>query len=93
MTPKRMEVGDVVLLDATGAQVVKFDPNGEAGIVLDLEGRLNKLQIRDVHRYALSAGMAAELIADLVVAGQQAAMEGSKLGITSVRRFLMRQLL
>lgn len=77
-----LDTGDAVLLDATGAQVVRFDPSGEVGIVLDLEGRLNRLQVRDVHRYILSAGMAAELIADLVVAGQEAASAGSALGIT-----------
>jgi hypothetical protein len=83
----RMDTGDAVLVDKLGAQVVKFAPSDEVGIVLDLEGKLNKLQIRDAHRYALTAGMAAELIAELVVAGHHAALEGSKLGITRGRRF------
>ena len=77
-----MDVGDAVLVDSVGALVVRFDPSDEVGIVLDVEGKLNKLQVRDAHRYALSAGMAAELIAELIVAGQQAAAEGSALGIT-----------
>jgi pheromone shutdown protein TraB len=82
--PRRepLDTGDGVLVDAVGALVVRFDPSDQVGIVLDLEGRLNKLQIRDAHRYLLSAGMAAELIAELIVAGHQAARAGSRLGIT-----------
>jgi hypothetical protein len=83
----RMEVGDAVLVDGIGSQVVEFEPSGEVGIVLDLEGKLNKLQIRDAHRYALSAGMAAELIADLIVSAEHAVQEGSDLGITKGRSF------
>jgi hypothetical protein len=67
-----LDTGDAVLLDAIGATAVRFDPSSEVGLVLDLEGRLNKLAIRDVHRYILSAGMAAELVARLVVAAQMA---------------------
>lgn len=79
---EQLDTGDVVLLDAVGAQVMRFEPRGEVGLILDLEGRLNKLGVRDVHRYALSAGLAAELVAELVTAGRRAADAGSALGIT-----------
>jgi hypothetical protein len=78
---ERLDTGDAMLLDAVGAQVVRFDPSGEVGLILDLEGRLNKLAVRDAHRYLLTAGHAAELIAEIVVAGQQAAASGSSMGI------------
>lgn len=81
-----LDTGDAVLLDASGAQVVRMEPSGEVGIILDLEGKLNKLDIRDVHRYVMSAGMAAELVAELVVAGQEAAARGS--AIAGGRGFL-----
>lgn len=84
---ERLDTGDGMLVDAVGALVVRFDPSGEVGLVLDLEGRLNKLEVRDAHRYLLSAGMAAELIAELVVAGQQAASVGSALGMTGASDF------
>jgi hypothetical protein len=77
-----LDVGDVVLLDSVGARCIEIEPSGEVGVILDLEGRLNKLQVRDVHRYILSAGSAAELIAELVVAAQEAATRGSSMGIT-----------
>lgn len=84
---EQLDTGDGMLVDAVGALVVRFDPSDEVGLILDLEGRLNKLEVRDAHRYILSAGMAAELIAELVVAGQQAASVGSALGITGASDF------
>lgn len=85
--PTRLDVGDVVLLDAVGAQCIRMHPSGEVGLILDLEGKLNKLNVRDVHRYVMPAGMAAELIAEIVVAAQDAAANGSGLGITGGRDF------
>lgn len=82
-----LDVGDVILLDAVGAQVVRMEPSGEVGIIVDLEGKLNKLDIRDVHRYAMPAGMAAELIAEIVVAAQVAAASGSALGFVDALTF------
>jgi hypothetical protein len=83
-----MDVGDAVLCDAVGAQAVRFEAMDEVGLILDLEGRLNKLQVRVAHRYALRAGQAAELIAELVVASQVAAGKGSELAITGGQDFL-----
>jgi hypothetical protein len=74
----QLDTGDAMLLDALGAQAVALrlgDGEPEIGICLDLEGRLNKLQIRDAHRYLLAPGQAAELIAELVVAAQAAAAQ------------------
>lgn len=90
MTAKRvpMDIGDSIAVDSTGALVVKFEPSDQIGIVLDLEGKLNKLDIHVAHRYALTAGIAAELVADLIVAGQHAAAVGSACEITGGRDFL-----
>lgn len=85
---ERLDVGDAVLLDAVGAKTIKTEPSGEIAVLLDLEGRLNKLDIRDAHRYLMSAGTAAELIAEIVVAAQKAAAAGSSLGITESHSFL-----
>jgi hypothetical protein len=84
---QRAGVGDVMILDAIGSLVIKTEPDGDVMLMLDLEGRLNKLQVRDVHRYVMTAGQAAELLAELVVAGQQAAHGGSPLGITEGKEF------
>jgi hypothetical protein len=82
-----LDTGDAILLDAVGARAVNMEPSSEVGIILDLEGKLNKLEIRDVHRYVLTAGMAAELIAELVVSAQEAASHGSALALTGGRKF------
>jgi hypothetical protein len=82
-----LDTGDAVLLDAIGAKVIGLIPGNEVAIILDLEGRLNKLDVRDVHRYVMSAGLAAELIAELIVTGTEAAHRGSKLGITGGHEF------
>lgn len=82
---ERLDVGDVILLDAVGATCVKLSPHDEVGLVLDLEGRLNKLDVRDVHRYVMSAGMAAELIAEIVIAGHIAGAHGSTMASASFR--------
>lgn len=82
-----LDVGDVVLLDAVGAQCVELHPSNQVGLILDLEGKLNKLDVRDVHRYAFSAGMAAELIADLIVAAQEAATRGSAMALAGGEDF------
>lgn len=84
----RLDVGDVVLLDAVGAKCIALHPGHEVGVLLDLEGRLNKLEVRDVHRYALTAGIAAELIAELVVAAQEAGERGSPMELTGGQDFL-----
>lgn len=82
-----LDVGDVVLLDSVGARCIALHPSNEVGVILDLEGRLNKLAVRDVHRYVLSAGTAAELIAELVVAAHEAGARGSAMGITGGTSF------
>jgi uncharacterized protein YhdP len=79
---QQLDTGAAMLVDACGAQVIRTEPSGEVAVMLDLEGKLNKLDVRDAHRYLMSAGMAAELIAELVVSAQHAAAEGSSLGIT-----------
>lgn len=71
------DTGDAILLDAIGAEVVRLEPADQVGVMLDLEGKLNKLQVRDAHRYLLSAGQAAELVARLVVAAQHANSAGA----------------
>lgn len=76
-TPRRVDVGDTMLLDAINARCVRMYPSEEIGIILDLEGQLNKLEIRDAHRYALSTNHAAELIVALVVAANVGAAHDS----------------
>lgn len=85
-----LDVGDVVLLDAVGARCVTLsaaDTDDVVGVVLDLEGRLNKLEVRDVHRYVMSAGMAAELIAEVVIAAHSAGMHGSAMELSHGESF------
>lgn len=79
MSGERVETGtDVLLMDAVGAKAVRLERDGQdvgIGLVLDLEGRLNKTPERAHRRAMLSAGQAAELIAALVVAAQVAQRE------------------
>jgi hypothetical protein len=81
--PEPLGVGDAVLVDGCGARVARFSPSDQVGLVLDLQGRLNGLAIRDTHRYLLTAGQAAELIAELIVAGNEAAVRGSDIRLGS----------
>lgn len=67
--------GEAILLDALGARAIKLSPSGEVALMLDLEGRLNKRPDRDVARYLLPPGAAAELVAALIAASQRAAQE------------------
>lgn len=83
----KMDTGDAVLVDALGAKVIRTEPAGEIAVMLDLEGTLNKLDIRDAHRYLFAAGQAAELIAELVVAAQYAVAAGAELGLTDAHDF------
>jgi hypothetical protein len=67
--------GDAILLDSLGARAIRVTPSDEIGLMLDLGGRLNKRPDRDVARYLLSPGQAAELVGSLVAASQRAAQE------------------
>jgi hypothetical protein len=71
----QMDVGDPVLMDSVGARVILTEPAGDVALLLDLEGKLNKLQERVAHRFLMPVGMAAELIAELLVTAQHAAVE------------------
>lgn len=75
-----LDTGDAIILTGLGSRVIRLEPTAEIGLLLDLEGRLNKLDIVDAHRYIMTAGQAAELIADVIVSGQAAASEGSDVG-------------
>jgi hypothetical protein len=59
-----------VLLDGLGAVAMHVQPGNELAVYLELTGRLNKRRERDEAAYLMRPGQAAELIADLVVAGQ-----------------------
>jgi hypothetical protein len=62
---------DAVLLDELGASAVAIDGQEETpALVVDLGGRLNKTDARVTHRYLMPVGMAAELVANVVVAAQ-----------------------
>jgi hypothetical protein len=75
--PERVNLGEgeAILLDALGARAIRVTPSGEVALMLDLEGRLNKRPDRDIARYLLAPGHAAELVASLVAAVQRAAKE------------------
>jgi hypothetical protein len=57
--------GEAILLEALGSKAIITAPAAEFGVVLDLDGKLNKLTTREHHRFLLSPGQVAELIADL----------------------------
>lgn len=59
-----------VILDQLGAVAMRTQPRGELGIYLELGGRFNKREDRDERGYILAVGQTAELMAELVVAGQ-----------------------
>lgn len=61
-----------VLLDSIGAVALKLSPTGELGVYLELGGRVNKRQERDEGAYLMPPAMAAELVAELIVAGHAA---------------------
>lgn len=67
--------GEAILLDSLGARAIRLQPSGTVALMLDIEGRLNKTEARDVVRYLLSPGAAAELMAALVAAVQRAVQE------------------
>jgi hypothetical protein len=58
---------DAVILDELGCKAILTEPSNELAVVLDLGGRLNRTPARVEHRYIMSAGQAAELIADLTI--------------------------
>lgn len=69
--------GGAIMLDALGAKAILTQPTvrsaqPQLGIVLDLEGKLNKLPQREHRRFLLSVGQAAELAAELAVRSSQA---------------------
>lgn len=67
--------GDAILLEALGARAIRVTPSNEIGLMLDLEGRLNRREDRYFSRYLLSPGQAAELVASLVAAVQRTTQE------------------
>jgi hypothetical protein len=70
--------GDAILLDSLGARAIRLTPSNRVGVMVDLEGRLNKREDRHFGRYLLSPGQAAELVASLVAAVQRATQESSE---------------
>lgn len=58
-----------VIVDELGAVATRTQPRGEMAVYLEVGGRLNKRQERDARALLLSVGQAAELMAELVVAG------------------------
>ena len=67
--------GDAILLEALGARAIRVTPSDEIGLMVDLEGRLNRREDRHFGRYLLSPGQAAELVASLVAAVQRTTQE------------------
>jgi hypothetical protein len=63
---------DAVLLDELGCVAILTVPAEETAVVMDLGGRLNRAHSRVVHRYAMSPAQAAELVVELLEAGQSA---------------------
>jgi hypothetical protein len=59
-------------LDKLGTLPILTEPHGELAVILDLGGRLNKTDARVSHRYVMSVGQVAELVADIVVSAQVA---------------------
>lgn len=59
-----------VILDQLGGVAISTQPGADLGIYLELGGRYNKRDDRDERAYLLAVGQAAELVAELVVAGQ-----------------------
>ena len=70
-----MDVGDPVIMDSAGAKVIRTEPAGQVGLLVDLEGKLLELEVRVAYRFLMSSAQAAALVAELVVAGQHAAVE------------------
>jgi hypothetical protein len=70
--------GEAILLDSLGARAIRVSPNDQIGVMVDLEGRLNRREDRHFGRYLLSPGQAAELVASLVAAAQRASQESSE---------------
>lgn len=78
-----LDTGDAIILSGIGTMVIRTQPANEVAVVLDLEGKLNKLDIVDAHRYLMSAGQAAELVAEIIVTATEAAAHGSDTGGTT----------
>lgn len=71
MTPKPLQrialpEGGAVIVDALGSMAIQTEPKGEYGIVLDLEGKLNKQEARSDQRYLFTPGQVSELMANLL---------------------------
>jgi hypothetical protein len=63
--------GGAVLVDKLGALAIETEPAGELAILLELGGRLNKLDERSMVAYLMAAGTVAELVANVIVAVQR----------------------
>jgi hypothetical protein len=61
---------DVVLVQEVAATAIQLKPTDEDAVLLDLAGKLNRVDAKVAHRYVLPAGAVAELMAKLVVAGR-----------------------
>lgn len=59
-----------IILDELGAVAMRLEPGGRNAVYLELGGRFNKRTNRGQCGYVLAVGQAAELLAELVVAGQ-----------------------
>lgn len=75
--PKVMPLGpgEAVLVDAVGAVAARMQPSDEAGLILDVVGKLNHQQARVHRRFVLTVAQAAELIVCLTVAATTAESE------------------
>lgn len=64
--------GGAVLIDALGAVAIEARPSGEPAVLIELGGRLNKTDERWSGQFLFSVGQAAELLANVAVAGNRA---------------------
>lgn len=69
-SPQHVELGKggAVIVDELGAVPILTQPSNEEALLIELGGRLNKMQERRKQKYLLSPGQAAELIANIIVA-------------------------
>lgn len=66
--PMEMAPGACILLDVMGSMAIQTQPDGDAMVMVDLEGKLNKKDERAVTRWLMAVGQAAELVVDIVLA-------------------------
>lgn len=70
-----------MLLDKLGAVAICVEPENELALFVELGGRLNKSDLRQTVAFLFTAGHAAELIANIVVAMQNLRANGDPVAL------------